>query len=348
MTAVTWLWRSMSGRLFTALYDAVRRTPSLNYLAHRVTQGEMLHRLGPTRAMYKRYIRRKAERYLLRPPRLEITLTDACNARCIMCPPEVHLGETIMNRQLFERIVREAEALGIRKMVITGGEPLLDKGVADKIAFAKAHGFEYVHMFTNGSLMDERRARAVISSGLDSLTWSVDSARKEEYEKIRINLSFDTVIANLRRFVSIRAEMGLKRPLTRVNLVTLPQNLRSRKAFRGFFAEFVDLVEIVDSHNFADNPAEIVVDQARAYTQKTRYPCHLLFQKVVVQPDGKVSKCGIDFGQHSVVGDLSEQSLGEVLHSERVLDVKKNHLDYVFSDLGCASCTHKESWLIRD
>lgn len=348
MSAIDRLIQSSGRRLYNSAYDFVRRHPSLNHLAHKITQGESLHRFPLYGTLYRRYIDNKARRFMKRPPRLEVTLTDACNARCIMCPPEVHLGKTMMDHNLFERIVHQAEELGIRKMILTGGEPLLDKRLEDKILFAKAHRFDSVHMFTNGSLMNEKRSVNIIQSGLDSLTWSIDSSREEEYERIRIGLHYHSVIANLKRFVEIRRELGHEKPLTRVNLVTLPQNQESRREFRQFFGEFVDVVEVVDSHNFAGNEAGIVTNRGLEYTQESRYPCHLLFNKIVVSPQGRVNKCSIDYAPHAVMGDLKEQSLKEILFSERFLGIKTNHLKCDFSEPGCLECTHKQSWWTRE
>ena len=348
MTAIARLIQSSGNRIYDSTYDFVRRHPSLNHLAHKITQGESFHRLPFYGKLYRRYIGRKARRFMMTPPRLEITLTDACNSRCVMCPPEVHLGNTIMDHELFQRIVCQAEEIGVRRMIITGGEPLLDKRLEEKILFAKAHNFDYVHMFTNGSIMGEKRGRSVIQTSLDSLTWSIDSSRKEEYERIRIGLDFDSVIANLRRFFAIRKEMGFGKPLTRVNMVTLPQNLESRREFREFFGAFVDVVEVVDSHNFAGSKADIVTNRCLEYTQKARYPCHLMFDKIVVSPHGKVNKCSIDYAAHAVMGDLNEQSLKEVVYSDHFLRIKKNHLKYDFTDPGCLDCTHKQSWWIRE
>ncbi|MBN1992346.1 MAG: radical SAM protein [Anaerolineae bacterium] len=338
---------TLGSRLYGAFYNFIRKTPALNHLAHKMMQSEAIYHMPPYRKIYQELVERKARQYMRVPPFIEMTITDACNARCIMCPPEVHLGKTIMAQELFERICLEAEALGIRKMIITGGEPLLDRNIFDKIRFAKAHGFTYVHMFTNGSLMNEKIARKIIATGLDSLTWSIDSARKEEYEQIRINLKFDQVIANIRRFMEIRQEMGWQTPLTRVNMVTLSENQDSRREFRKFFGKFVDIVEIIDSHNFAGSQTNLTTDAAHEYHQTTRYPCHLLFSKAVVFSNGFLKKCSIDYATHAIIGDLKKQSLQEILQSKRMLSLKEAHLKQEFNEPGCDICTYKESWWVN-
>ena len=333
--------------IFKAFYEVVRRNNLLNHLAHKVMQSEWVHHFPVYRWIYKSWINNKVTRVIEKPTYLEITLTDACNARCVMCPPEVHLGTTIMSHNLFEKLVREAREIGIEKMILTGGEPLLDKRLVEKIKFAKGHGFSYIHMFTNGALMTERRAFEIISSGLDSLTWSIDSPRKEEYERIRVGLDFDNVISNISKFIDIRKKMNSDYPLTRVNMVALPENRTSRIEFRKVFKGKVDIVEIMDSHNWAGIKDELTSGPGKEYFQLTRYPCHLLFTKVVVTPLGIIKKCSIDFSEHGVIGDLKKQTLKAILHDKRLMSIKRAHLNYDFSEPGCDICTHKESWWVK-
>jgi len=337
----------MKDGIFFIFYEFVRRNQFLNYMAHKIIQSERMNFFAPYRIIYENFIKKKSERIIESPPFLEITLTDICNARCIMCPPVIHTGKTIMSRELFENICREARVLGIERMIITGGEALIDRDIAKKIRFAKDVGFSYVHMFTNGALMTAERGREIIAAGLDSLTWSIDSSVREEYEKIRVGLNFDQVVANMRGFVELRREMQSETPLTRVNMVTLPENRSHRKEFREFFGPYVDIVEIIDSHNFAGSGRAGVTAEGNEYSQQKRYPCHLLFCKLVIWPDGQVRKCSIDYSAQARLGDATEQPLAEIVRSERVRRLKEAHLRRDFSEPGCQDCTFKESWWVK-
>lgn len=334
----------MKYSLLKIFYNVVRKTPLLNYLAHKVIQSEAINRFPPYKSIYTGLINKKASKLLRAPSILELTLTDTCNARCIMCPPQVHRGKTIMSREVFEKTVREGADLGIQKMVITGGEALLDRSLEEKIKYAKQHGFE-VQLFTNGSLMQEGRARSIIASGLDTLTWSIDSVYAEEYEKIRVGLDFNKVKTNISRFMRIRRQMRRKLPLTRINMVALPENRNSRKDFRRLFGPLVDVVEIIDAHNWGQGG--FISGEDKEYSQTTRYPCHLLFSKLVVWPDGTVRKCSIDYSPDAQMGILGENSLQEIFQCERMQSIKNAHLNSDFSEPGCVNCTFKESWWVK-
>ncbi len=331
--------------LYDRLYDFVRATPALNHLAHRIIQSEWIHRLPPYRRLYWRTIRRKAAAYMRHPPVLEITVTNRCNSACVMCPPAVHAGDTFIDHDLSLRVMREARDLGAHSLILTGGEPLLDERLEEKINAAKEMGFASVQMFSNGALMDDARARSILDTGLDTIVWSIDSCDPEEYERIRIGLDFETTIANLRRFMALKQERGQVRPLTRIHMVSLPGNRAKRAEYLDFFSSLVDVVQIIDAHSFAGSVDAEASRAGAEYSQQTRYPCYILFYKVVVDAHGHLKKCGIDYDPRAVIGDLRTHSLSELLASEHLRGIKEAHLRQDFSEPGCVDCPHKESWL---
>ncbi len=326
------------------VYDLIRKNKVTNHIAHKLMQSEWLNRFPPYEALYRRVIRQKSAVLIRVPQLLEFELTDACNARCIMCPPEVHMGRTFVDHELFLRVTREAYDIGIRKMNLTGGEPLLDKKIFEKIKFAKKIGFDYVHMFSNGSLLNADKQEQILDSGLDSFTMSVDSAIESEYEKIRRRLKFQTVVGNMKQFHALRKSKNMTKPLIRINMVALPENKNSRKAFLDTFKPYGDMVEIMDSHNYAGGINEDI--SAREYSQTKRHPCHLLFNKAVINPFGFLKKCSIDHSSLAQISDMSKVSLKDALYSERFMSVKNEMLNYNFNEPGCDICTHKESWWV--
>ena len=80
----------------------------------------------------------------LRHPEVRYEVTDHCNAECIMCPRDLHkLGRPhgIMDRKKYEKSIDEVVALGCKQVVLTSfGEPLIDKGLEKKVAYAKSKG----------------------------------------------------------------------------------------------------------------------------------------------------------------------------------------------------------------
>src|SRR5215471_5798559 len=101
---------------------------------------------------------------------LRISVTDRCNFRCVYCrsadPENYRAHDEILSWPELDRLARLLFGLGIRKIRITGGEPLVREGVEDFIARLDALGVADLSMTTNGHLLAERCDR-LIRSGLD-------------------------------------------------------------------------------------------------------------------------------------------------------------------------------------
>jgi GTP 3',8-cyclase len=116
---------------------------------------------------------------------LRISVTDKCNLRCRYCMPEEGVPRRAHSDFLsFEQIVRVARAavgLGIRKIRLTGGEPLAKRGIVDLVRLlARDAEPEHLAMTTNGTLLPQY-ARPLRVAGLRSVNVSLDTLDPERY-----------------------------------------------------------------------------------------------------------------------------------------------------------------------
>lgn len=122
---------------------------------------------------------------LKRPLRdLRISVTDRCNFRCPYCMPKEVFGrdfafverEALLTLEEIARVASVFAALGTQKVRLTGGEPLLRRGLEKLVEMLAAiDGIEDVAMTTNGSLLTRERARTLASAGLRRVSVSLDS-----------------------------------------------------------------------------------------------------------------------------------------------------------------------------
>jgi len=131
---------------------------------------------------------------------LRVSVTDRCNFRCVYCrsaDPEKHMPSSdLLEWDEHERLIRILVGMGIRKVRITGGEPLVRQGVEDFIARLKPIGVQDLSMTTNGYMLSERCDR-LVAAGMDRINISLDSLDRGKFERITRTKTFDQVIAGI-------------------------------------------------------------------------------------------------------------------------------------------------------
>ncbi|MHB1381228.1 MAG: GTP 3',8-cyclase MoaA [Thermoleophilia bacterium] len=132
---------------------------------------------------------------------LRVSVTDRCNFRCRHCMPpegiEFKDHERILSYEEIERFAQVAAGLGISRIRVTGGEPLVRRQCPDLVAMlARIPGIEDVSLTTNGSLLAEY-ASALSAAGLDRVNISIDSLDPERFAAITGGARLEPVLAGL-------------------------------------------------------------------------------------------------------------------------------------------------------
>jgi len=131
---------------------------------------------------------------------LRISVTDRCNIRCFYCMPEdVRFQERdhILHFEEIERFVRIAAKLGVRKLRLTGGEPLVRKGLPGLVQRLLAiDGIEDLALTTNGVLL-AAQAKDLYSAGLRRLNIHVDTLDPQKFKEITRRDDHSKVMAGI-------------------------------------------------------------------------------------------------------------------------------------------------------
>jgi cyclic pyranopterin phosphate synthase len=184
---------------------------------------------------------------------LRISVTDRCNFRCVYCrsadPENYRDHDEILSWPELDRLARVFLGLGIGKIRITGGEPLVRDGVEDYVARLNAMGVEDLSMTTNGHLLAERCER-LIQAGLRRINISLDSLDPRRFEKITSTKSFQTVMRG------IDAAQGSRLAPAKINAVLVrglnDDEVESFAAFareRGLIMRFIEFMPLdADRH----------------------------------------------------------------------------------------------------
>jgi MoaA/NifB/PqqE/SkfB family radical SAM enzyme len=207
------------------------------------------------------------------------------------------------------------------------GEAFVDRQLVEKVRYAKSIGIAEVGLISNGSLITEAAARGMVEAGLDAINISVDAAGKEVFEKTRVGLKYDKVVANIERLLRIRAEAGKRRPKLILSFVR-QDNSNEERAFIEHWGAKADKIHITDLHNWAGT---------LNHESNVNFPCYRPWLTFTVLWDGRVSLCCADFDGRTVLGDLRTHSIRDVWNSEAYRKVRRDHLDHGGPDI-CQSC----------
>lgn len=132
---------------------------------------------------------------------LRISVTDRCNLRCVYCMPAEGVTpfhhDDVLSYEEIIRVVRVAAGLGVRKVRLTGGEPLTRKNIAFLVAGIKnISGIEDLSLTTNGVLLAQQAAE-LAAAGLDRVNVSIDSFRPERFREITRGGNLEAVLQGL-------------------------------------------------------------------------------------------------------------------------------------------------------
>jgi cyclic pyranopterin phosphate synthase len=221
---------------------------------------------------------------------LRVSLTDRCNFRCLYCLPETEAAQNfyrghwahlpnstpilqqwvpkqnILSFEEIEKVVRLALSLGIQKIRLTGGEPLLRQGVESLVErLSRLAGIADLAMTTNGFLFP-KKARALRDAGLQRVSFSLDSLDRANFKKItgRDGLSevLDSIkIAQEIGFSPVKVNAVIIRGLNDHEIEALAEFARAR-ALSLRFIEFMPL------------------DSARAWLKELVVPGRELLQRL--------------------------------------------------------------------
>jgi radical SAM protein with 4Fe4S-binding SPASM domain len=265
------------------------------------------------------------------PPLLRIETTNACNSKCTICRHrQIQRPIQQMDEGRFTQIIDQGAAWGCREVHLHNfGEPLLDDRLEAHVRYAKQRGVARVKIFTNGSLLDELRARSLIDAGLDEIKISFDGASKEEFERIRFPLKFDCVIGNIDRLVALRNR--LRAPM---KIVATCCSTSDKQATLRLLSHRVDGLVFGKIHNWTG-------PQTGNGHHRVRKPCARLWRTLTVLANGDVALCCLDYDGQHVLGRINtDTSLQAVWRSAAYEELRQRHKDARQGEISlCKSCS---------
>lgn len=209
---------------------------------------------------------------------LRVSVTDRCNLRCKYCMPEHGIKilppENILRFEEIIRIIKIMVTLGITRIRITGGEPLVRKDIVFLIRKIKQiKGIEFLGLTTNGVLL-ERFAQELLSAGVDGLNISLDTVDVERYKEITRYNELPNVMKGLNKalalgFPSVKINCVLTADSKKEDWLHIVELARTKP----LDVRLIEFMPIIDSNNYNGIQAD---EALKIISQKFGSPKQLL------------------------------------------------------------------------
>ena len=295
-------------------------------------------KMGRMGRIYLAYRRRQAALNYL-PLRLWIETASCCNLRCVMCPNKdvAAADKGLMSLELFQKIIDQARHFALDVNLHHRGEPLMNPALFDMIRYANAAGLK-VRFHTNGTLLDEVKARRLLEAGPNLVSFSFDGFTKETYERVRVGAAFEKTRDNILRLVALRRELLLKKPYVVIEKIRFRNRAAAGdpaavQALRQQFLE-AGVDEIIEKEEYVwAEPGAPEVTKKRTCTV-----CTFPWYAMVICADGTVTPCPQDFHAVLKLGNAQETSLKEIWHGPAYRQLRRQFATDIESLTICHKC----------
>ncbi len=211
---------------------------------------------------------------------LRISLTDHCNFRCVYCMPKAMFGtryhfvghDGLLSFAEIERLAGLFAGLGVSKIRLTGGEPLLRPRIEELIgALASIPGIEDIALTTNGSLLTQAKAAALKAAGLGRVTISLDCLRDETFQAMNdVGFPVAKVLAAIdhahRAGLPVKLNMVVRRGLNDEDVVPMAEHFRGT----GHVLRFIEYMDVGNMNGW--QPEDVVPSREIIERIASRWP----------------------------------------------------------------------------
>ncbi|WGS65723.1 radical SAM/SPASM domain-containing protein [Marinitoga aeolica] len=277
------------------------------------------------------------------PLMVVLSVTYVCNAKCPSCPYTIstirdnYREGLYIKEELFKKIADECGKYGAYIRLTGGGEPMLHPKMVELIEYAKKAGAK-IGLITNGSLFNEENSKRLIEANIDMIEFSVDAAKKEDYEKIRVGLSWENLVKNVERMVELRNKLKSK---TKIIVSAIVQQGINPDEILDFWKEKADHVQLRKFLTWGMGDPSKSADPT-PYLPSTA-PCPWPFERLNIDTLGNVAMCGYDIAFETNFGNVNEKSIKEIWKGGEFERIRKLHLEGRMDEIPlCKNCTDRK------
>jgi len=265
------------------------------------------------------------------PISISVEPTTACNLRCPECPSGLRSFTRptgMLQEQLFRKIVDEMQEKLCYLLFYFQGEPYLNPHFLNWVEYASQRKI-YTATSTNGHFLNEQNARRTVASGLDRLIISIDGSTQETYQAYRRGGTLEKVLEGTTNVVAWKKKLRSRTPHIVFQCLVVRPNEHQVEEVKQLARRLgVDSVgfKTAQIYDYQQGSPLIPLQQKYSryrklangtYTIKNKLlnHCWKMWHSCVITWDGRVVPCCFDKDAHHQLGNLQQQSFGEVWHS---------------------------------
>lgn len=285
------------------------------------------------------------------PNRITVELTNSCNLLCSFCPRHlVDMKIGYMEEQLYYKIIDEiAENIPVTLVMFFRGESLLHPKIINFVKYARSKGVGPIQLASNGLLLTEEMGEELILSGLDFISFSIDTNEEDVYKKSRKNGDLQKSISNIINFVKKCEkfrEQGISVPEIQVSSVDIEEYKKGQKDFIDFWRRYVDRVRVYIEHSSDGNLGSI---KHEGLNRQSRKPCKKVYTDMIIYWNGDTAICNHDWNNELNIGNVKEKGIREIWNGEEYNSIRKMHENGEFDEsLVCKHCDHWEMYYLAE
>src|SRR3990167_7089425 len=189
----------------------------------------------------------------------------------------------------------------------------------------KDAGLKNVNIATNSSPLTENNSRLILEAGLDEIYLTIDSLKKDVYERIRVGLKFEMVYQHIINFIEIRNKLN-SRCKIRLQLILQELNQHEGESFVKHWEPLLkstDQIVITKEHNWA---SKVNTMEFGDESDANSIPCISLWGTFCIHSDGTVGLCCMDSESEVPLGNVKTQTIQEIWRGEPLRAVREKHL----------------------
>lgn len=261
-----------------------------------------------------------------------------CTLQCTYCPQSFKkTPKEYLDIGIVSRIIDETCKIPTYFQFGARGDNLLHPQCSEIFAAIKRRNFKhYLTLNTNGILMKRDLGKGVVQSGIDQITFSLQSIEPKIYMKLTNNKNIEAIIENIKTTIELRDRYN-KNMLICVQFLNTEENRPYYNQFQSFWSQYDVYTYRQALHSWGDKFKPLqkeVID---------RYPCLYLWLYPVITHNGNVCSCFVDFFEEHVYGNLKDASLPDIWqNSDKRKEMAKLHLNGEWNRLPL--CQYCDGW----